>query len=89
MITSNGDALGNITVSIGIAASTDFETPEELIRAADAALYQAKRAGRNATWACACRSVPFPAVDCPTTQDQNRQLLEETLPSQSTRPANL
>lgn len=88
-ITSNGDSLGNITVSIGIAASTDFETPEELIRAADAALYQAKRTGRNTTWACTCRSVPFPAIDSPAAQDHNRPLLDETLRPRSTPRAIL
>ncbi len=40
-----------VTVSIGIASWTDDrpETPEAMIAAADANLYQAKRAGRNRT----------------------------------------
>lgn len=39
-----------ITVSVGIAAAApaDLETPRDLIEAADAALYAAKRRGRNA-----------------------------------------
>jgi diguanylate cyclase (GGDEF)-like protein len=43
----HGEALGRITVSIGLAhasASTDFQT---LYRMADEALYEAKRQGRN------------------------------------------
>lgn len=36
-----------ITLSLGVAASTDFQEPEAILRAADAALYRAKRAGRN------------------------------------------
>jgi diguanylate cyclase (GGDEF)-like protein len=37
----------NVTISIGIAARKGFDAPESLIGAADAALYAAKRAGRN------------------------------------------
>lgn len=38
----------NITVSIGIASFPDHgSTPDELVKAADDALYQAKRAGKN------------------------------------------
>jgi diguanylate cyclase (GGDEF)-like protein len=36
-----------VTVSVGIAFAADGATPETLIRDADAALYQAKDAGRN------------------------------------------
>ena len=36
-----------ITVSIGLASSSTFQKEEALIRAADAALYRAKRAGGN------------------------------------------
>jgi diguanylate cyclase (GGDEF)-like protein len=46
----NGDApSGIITVSIGVAAvlPSSGVTPEELIAVADAALYEAKRGGRN------------------------------------------
>jgi diguanylate cyclase (GGDEF)-like protein len=42
--------LGAITVSIGLASLPDHGvTPEELVSAADRALYQAKRAGRDRT----------------------------------------
>jgi diguanylate cyclase (GGDEF)-like protein len=37
----------SVTVSIGIAAPTDSRTPREVLRAADEALYRAKKAGRN------------------------------------------
>jgi diguanylate cyclase len=39
--------LGSITVSIGIAAYVQGNTPEELIHSTDRALYAAKQAGRN------------------------------------------
>ncbi len=40
--------LPSITISLGIASyPTDGKTPEDLIRKADAAMYAAKRAGRN------------------------------------------
>lgn len=43
-----GDGHQRITVSIGVARSReDGETPESVIASADAALYQAKRRGRN------------------------------------------
>jgi hypothetical protein len=64
-VSSNGRNLGPLTVSIGIATSADFQNPEELTRAADAALYHSKRTGRNAVWVCTPRSVPFPAIDFP------------------------
>ena len=39
---------GSLTVSIGLAEYPEGgETPEELIASADAAMYQAKSAGRN------------------------------------------
>ncbi len=43
--------LGVVTVSGGVATASRFEHPDSLIREADAALYDAKRAGRN-TIAC-------------------------------------
>ena len=43
----SGRSYGTITLSIGAAALRPGEAPGDLIRRADAALYQAKRAGRN------------------------------------------
>jgi two-component system chemotaxis family response regulator WspR len=37
----------SITLSLGVAATTDLRAPEDLLRAADEALYRAKRGGRN------------------------------------------
>jgi diguanylate cyclase (GGDEF)-like protein len=40
--------LGRVTLSIGVACNKDLDNdPAALIAAADAALYRAKRAGRN------------------------------------------
>jgi diguanylate cyclase (GGDEF)-like protein len=36
-----------ITMSLGVASSSEFREVEDLLRAADAALYRAKRGGRN------------------------------------------
>ena len=39
--------LGNVTLSIGVAAAVETDVLESLVERADAALYSAKRAGRN------------------------------------------
>ncbi len=44
---STGEHLGRITISIGVAAHHPKDTAQSLIARADAALYAAKRAGRN------------------------------------------
>lgn len=59
---SDGRGLGMITISIGVAVSTEFGDPLHLVRAADAALYQAKRMGRNVTWTCTNTTVSFPSL---------------------------
>ena len=43
----DGTPLPGITVSIGLASSEGLDTPEAVIAAADAQLYQAKHGGRN------------------------------------------
>ncbi|WP_047044723.1 GGDEF domain-containing protein [Vibrio mexicanus] len=37
----------NITISIGVASSRNYRTPHEVLKAADEALYKAKKGGRN------------------------------------------
>ena len=37
----------NITISIGVADNLDFDTVAEVMKAADNALYKAKKTGRN------------------------------------------
>jgi diguanylate cyclase len=44
---STGDILGSITISIGVAQLASGETPESVVRRADACLYGAKHSGRN------------------------------------------
>lgn len=47
-IVHEGKSLGPVTLSIGVASYPDHgETPEDVFRVADAALYRAKREGRN------------------------------------------
>jgi diguanylate cyclase (GGDEF)-like protein len=62
------------TVSIGLASfPEDARNPEMLIAKADAALYQAKRAGRNRIFAS---GEPLPHKEASredTTQDERRQ----------------
>jgi len=46
---STGQVLGQITLSLGIAELRRGEEPKDMVARADAALYAAKRAGRNRT----------------------------------------
>jgi diguanylate cyclase len=46
---STGEVLRQITLSLGIAELRHNETAEEMVARADAALYAAKRTGRNRT----------------------------------------
>lgn len=46
-ILSGAVSLGHITISAGVAQMQEGATPEQLLRAADQALYAAKAAGRN------------------------------------------
>lgn len=61
-VSSGGRTFAQVTTSIGIACSTEFGHPEELVHAADVALYQAKRMGRNACWACSDLPGAVPAI---------------------------
>jgi diguanylate cyclase (GGDEF)-like protein len=57
----NKTPIGDIvTVSIGIAASCDANTPTELFQLADAALYHAKSTGRNRVSKSGSRLQPIP-----------------------------
>ena len=48
IVLHQGQSLGMITVSVGVAALPEHGTsPKELLEAADAALYAAKREGRD------------------------------------------
>jgi diguanylate cyclase (GGDEF)-like protein len=47
LIVSTGATPIRVTASFGVAAYPDAESAEQLLAAADAALYQAKRAGKN------------------------------------------
>jgi two-component system cell cycle response regulator len=42
-----GEELLSVTISIGVAASLEGDTPQALLRRADAAMYEAKAQGRN------------------------------------------
>jgi diguanylate cyclase len=44
---STGEHLGRVTMSIGVAALAQGDTPQTLIERADVCLYAAKRSGRN------------------------------------------
>ena len=61
-LVSANTAMGNITISIGIALSSEFNDPQAIVRAADAALYRAKQAGRNATWVCSDLETSLPSI---------------------------
>jgi diguanylate cyclase (GGDEF)-like protein len=45
VISSEGEI--PVTLSLGVASSSEYQEVEDILRAADAALYRAKRAGRN------------------------------------------
>ena len=57
---SNGDILGVITISIGVAQYDMKEGAESLVQRADACLYAAKRAGRNRVMSRQDEGAPTP-----------------------------
>jgi len=58
-----GQSLGMITVSVGVAALPEHGTsPKELLETADAALYRAKREGRDRVVAAEVRSNAMGAI---------------------------
>jgi diguanylate cyclase (GGDEF)-like protein len=65
-LTTDGRSVVNFTISVGVATADEFRDPHALIRAADAALYQAKRSGRNAVWVCSDQTVPLPSLPAET-----------------------
>ncbi|MFZ1010269.1 MAG: diguanylate cyclase [Candidatus Sulfotelmatobacter sp.] len=62
-ILHQGKAMGMVTISVGIAVFPEHGmSPKELMAAADAALYQAKRAGRDQVTVAAAKAVEDLAV---------------------------
>ncbi|KAA6459227.1 GGDEF domain-containing protein [Acidobacteria bacterium AB60] len=61
-ISSQGRDLGRMTTSVGVACCSEFDDAAKLVHAADAALYQAKRRGRNGTCVCSLESGALPAI---------------------------
>ena len=61
-LTSAGRDLGRMTTSVGIGCCAEFDDIAQLVHAADAALYQAKRTGRNATCVCSLQPGSMPSI---------------------------
>jgi diguanylate cyclase (GGDEF)-like protein len=62
-ILHQGKAMGMVTISVGVAVFPEHGmSPKELMAAADAALYQAKRAGRDQVTVAAAKAVEDLAV---------------------------
>jgi len=61
---SAGEGTLKLTVSIGLSSFPSYgDTGQAVLRAADAALYKAKAAGRNRVIMCALRAARTPAAD--------------------------
>jgi diguanylate cyclase (GGDEF)-like protein len=65
----NGRDIGRLTASVGVACCTEFDLPDQLVQASDAALYQAKRMGRNSTFVCSGQPGVLPAVKPPSARE--------------------
>ncbi len=63
-VVPHGDLALRITISLGVAERTpDMKTPDDLLRAADRALYAAKDAGRNTVRRVSALQEPVPATE--------------------------
>jgi diguanylate cyclase (GGDEF)-like protein len=61
---SAGEGTLKLTVSIGLSSFPSYgDTGQAVLRAADAALYKAKAAGRNRVIMCALKAARTPAAD--------------------------
>ncbi len=65
----NGRDMGRMTTSVGVACCAEFDDSDQLVQASDAALYQAKRMGRNSTCICSNQPGSIPAIQAPTTPE--------------------
>jgi diguanylate cyclase (GGDEF)-like protein len=69
-ITHQGKPLGMVTLSVGVATfPANGMSPKELMAAADAALYQAKRGGRDQVAVAASKSTEEMAIPGAGTQE--------------------
>jgi two-component system, cell cycle response regulator len=58
----------DVTMSFGVADNTGPKTPEELVHAADVALYHAKESGRNCVKTAEPSAAETPALDAPVAE---------------------
>ncbi len=62
-VTDQGRSMGMVTISVGVAVFPDHgDSPNDLMAAADAALYQAKRGGRDQVAVAARKALEEPAM---------------------------